>query len=141
MIFIIISKMPKNRYIIFDGDCGFCNKSIMILAKIDANNKYLFVSNLSVKGIDLLAKFELKNETNETIILIIEDKFYLKSEAIFNFINDVKKSKILKIIFSIIPIHFCDIIYDFIAKNRKKIIKKQICELPNKYISRKIINQ
>ena len=91
--------MPKNRYIIFDGDCGICNKSIMILAKIDANNKYLFVSNLSVKGIDLLAKFELKNETNETIILIIEDKFYLKSEAIFNFINDVKKSKILKEIF------------------------------------------
>ena len=25
MTYIIILKMLENRYIIFDGDCGFCN--------------------------------------------------------------------------------------------------------------------
>ena len=141
MTYIIILKMLENRYIIFDGDCGFCNKSIMILAKIDANNKYLFISNLSEKGKNLIHKFKLKNETNGTIILIIGDEYFLKSKAIFNFITDAKNSKILKYIFSIFPVYFCDKIYDFIAKNRKKIKTKLICKLPNKNISQKIINQ
>lgn len=133
--------MKKNRYIIFDGNCGFCNKSIMILAKMDVNNNYFFVSNKSIKGINLIEKFKLENKTNETIILIIEDRYYLKSKAIFNFIVDAKNSKILKLIFSVFPIIFCDKIYDFIAKNRTKIITNKICELPNTNISRKIINQ
>ncbi len=130
-----------NKIIIFDGDCGFCNKSIMYFAKIDKKNEYFFVSNLSTKGIELLQKLSLNNQSKDTIILINGEKYFLKSRAIFNFLIDVRKSKILKFIIEILPLYFCDKIYDFIAKNRKKIINANNCELPSWEISQKIINK
>lgn len=133
--------MKTNKFIVFDGDCGFCNKSIMYFAKIDKENEYFFVSNLSTKGIDLLQKFSLNNQSKDTIILINDDIFFFKSKAIFNFLIDVKKSKSLKFLIEMLPIYFCDKIYDFIAKNRKKIINNSNCELPPWEISQKIINK
>lgn len=132
--------MKINKFIIFDGECGFCNKSIVILAKIDIKDEYQFVSNVSKKGIELLEKYNIKNLSNDTIILIYAEKYFLKSSAIFNFLIDVKKSKTLKILIKILPISFCNKIYDLIAKNRKKIITNN-CELPSWSISKKIINK
>ncbi len=142
MIFTIITKMEKiDKFIVFDGDCGFCNKSIMYFAKIDKKNEYFFVSNLSTKGVDLLKKINLESQSKSTIILINGENYFLKSKAIFNFLIDVRKSKILKFIIEILPLYFCNIIYDFIAKNRKKIISSNNCELPSWEISQKIINK
>jgi predicted DCC family thiol-disulfide oxidoreductase YuxK len=133
--------MKKNKFIVFDGDCGFCNKSIMYFARIDNNNEYLFVSNLSKKGTDLLLKFNINNLSKDTIILINNEKYFLKSKAIFNFLIDVRKSKILKFFIGMLPLCFCDKVYDFIAKYKKKIISNSICELPSLEISQKIINK
>jgi predicted DCC family thiol-disulfide oxidoreductase YuxK len=113
----------------------------MHFAKIDKQNEYFFVSNISTKGVDLLQKFSLDNQSKDTIILIDGENYFLKSEAIFNFLVDVKKSKILKFIIEILPIYFCNRIYDFIAKYRKKIISTNKCELPSWEISQKIINK
>ncbi len=70
-------------YIIFDGNCGFCNKAIMFIAKNDKKNNFKFVSNISVFGINLLSKYKIRGLKNSTIILIDKNEnAYLKSVAI-----------------------------------------------------------
>jgi predicted DCC family thiol-disulfide oxidoreductase YuxK len=132
--------MIKNKYIIFDGECGFCNKTILFLAKKDTKDKYLFVSNLSQKGIELLQKFDIKNLSNSTIILIDNDKYYIKTLAILNFFIDINFFKIFFTLLKILPLSFTNRIYDLISRNRKKIIRNTNCEIPKLNISRKIIN-
>jgi predicted DCC family thiol-disulfide oxidoreductase YuxK len=60
-----------NNIIIFDGDCPFCNKTIMFLAKLDNSDSFSFISNQSTIGKKLIKEFKLKNLFSETIITII----------------------------------------------------------------------
>ena len=90
--------------IIFDGDCPFCNKTIMYLAKLDNSNSFHFISNKSKIGEKLINEFELKNIFSETIITIIDNKYFFKSNAILKFFKHINKFKILQVTHKIIPI-------------------------------------
>ena len=58
--------------IIYDGNCGFCNKTVRFFAKNDTNNCFKFVSNHSVFGTELLEEHKIKGmETYATILLEI----------------------------------------------------------------------
>jgi predicted DCC family thiol-disulfide oxidoreductase YuxK len=47
-------------YILYDGNFGFCNRAIMLIAKNDKNNNFKFVSSLSDFGIKLLSKHQIR---------------------------------------------------------------------------------
>jgi len=74
----------KTNYIIHDGECGFCNKTVMMIAKNDKNNYFTFVSSLSEFGADLISKNKIIGLEKTTIILIKNKKIYTKSLAIRN---------------------------------------------------------
>jgi predicted DCC family thiol-disulfide oxidoreductase YuxK len=126
-----------NNIIIFDGDCPFCNKTIMFLAKLDNSDSFSFISNQSTIGKKLIKEFKLKNLFSETIITIIDNKCFFKSNAIFKFFKNINKFKVLQIIHKVIPIKLSDFIYSLISKNRKKIISN--CEIPKSHIKSKFI--
>lgn len=65
------------KYIIFDGNCGFCNKFLMLIAKKDKNDIFLFVSNLSDLGVNLLLKYKIIGLEKSTIILIENHNIYI----------------------------------------------------------------
>ena len=70
-------------FIIFDGNCGFCNKTIMFIAKNDKHNNFKYVSSLSNFGINLLSKHQIAGLEKSTIILVEKDyNIYSKSIAI-----------------------------------------------------------
>ena len=123
--------MKKYNYIIFDGKCGFCNKMIMFIAKNDKNNKFKFVSSHSVLGIKLLSRHQIRGLEKSTIILVEnESKFHIKSLAIRNILLKLPYYKLIGNFMYIFPIRFSNAVYDIISKNRKLIIKNNICKIP-----------
>lgn len=132
--------MNRNNIMIFDGDCGFCNKTIIALAKIDKNDNFVFISNKSLEGLKILNNYELSKIANETIILISGKKIYFKSRAIIYFFEKINYCSVMIKLSKIFPLKFNDYIYSLISKNRNKIIKNN-CTIPPIKIMKKIINK
>lgn len=127
-------------YIIFDGQCGFCNKTIMFVAKKDKNNKFKFVSNLSEFGLELLLKYNIKGIEKTTIILVgNENEIYTKSVDIRKIMLKLSYYKLIGNLMFLFPKQLSDYVYDLISKNRKLIIKNNTCEIPNSEIRKKFI--
>lgn len=130
----------ENNYLLFDGDCGFCNKTVLFLAKKDQKDQFIFVSNVSPLGIELLQKYQLEKLSQNTIILVIGNKVYTKTNAIARFFIHINYFPFFFKILAIMPKWITNLVYDTIAANRKRIIKNNTCELPSANIARKIIN-
>jgi len=127
-------------FIIFDGNCGFCNKTIMLIAKKDKNNHFKFVSSLSNFGIKLLSKHQIIGLEKLTIILVEKDNsIYLKSMAIRKVLLKIPYYKLFGYLMFLFPKQLSNNVYDLISKNRKLIIKNNICEIPNSEIRKKFI--
>ncbi|CAA0234761.1 thiol-disulfide oxidoreductase DCC family protein [Tenacibaculum maritimum] len=129
----------KNKYIIYDGSCNFCNKAIMFLAKIDKNNNFIFVSSLSNVGISLLQKHKIIGVENFTIILVNEENVDIKSVAIRKIFLNISNYKFIGYLMFLFPVKISDCVYDIISKRRKKIMKKDVCEIPKPEIRKKFI--
>ena len=82
----------NKQYIIFDGDCAFCNQIIMLLAKNDTYNKFIFISNTSDKFLELEMPCGAKEMSVDTLILLEGKSIFVRGKAI---------KKILVQIFSI----------------------------------------
>ena len=126
--------------IIFDGVCNLCNSSVNFIIKRDPNSNFLFVPNQSVKAEELLKKYSLENQNLDTIILIKNDKYYIKSDAVFEIIKELSGYWYLFGIFVILPKSFQDYMYGFISKNRYKFFgKKDFCMIPSKKLQERFI--
>lgn len=127
------------KYIIFDGNCGFCNKFLMTIAKKDKNDIFLFVSNLSNLGVNLLLKYKIIGLDESTIILIENHNIYIKSAAIKRILLNLKYYNILGKLMFLFPEKISNYVYDIISINRDKIIKNSDCKIPDSRIRRKFI--
>lgn len=127
-------------YIVYDGDCGFCNKTVMFVAKNDKNNNFKFVSNLSDFGAKILLKNNIKGLEKSTIILVDnKSEIYTKSVAIRKVLLKIPYYKMIGYLMFFFPKRLSDYVYDLISKNRKLIIRNSICEIPNSEIRKKFI--
>ena len=132
--------MKKYSYIIFDGECGFCNKIIMFIARNDKNNTFKFISSLSELGTKILLMNKIKGMEKSTIILVEnENEIYTKSLAIRKVLLKITYYKMVGYLMFLFPKKLSDYVYDLISKNRKLIIKNNICEIPNSEIRKKFI--
>lgn len=129
-----------NYYVIYDGECGFCNKTIMFIAKNDKRNIFKFVSSLSEFGKKLLEKYAIKGLEKSTIVLVEnENRIYTKSLAIRKILLKISSYKMIGYLMFLFPKQLSDYAYDLISKNRKRIIKNNICEIPSPEIQKKFI--
>lgn len=129
--------LAKDKNIlIYDGDCPFCNKSAIFLAKMDKDDLFFFVSNVSKEGTVLLQKHSMQKLTKKTLIVIVGGSPYIKTRAIYHFLKTIKKWKIIQILLQITPLFLSNFIYDFVAKHRLKIVQNT-CPIPNDSIKHK----
>lgn len=133
--------MDTNHYIIlFDGDCNLCNRSVQFIIKRDLKARFKFTSLQSKLGQSLLCKFNLPLEKFDTFILIIDNKLFLKSNAVLRIAREFNGAWKLLPILKIIPLFIRDNIYDLIANNRYHIItKKTYCIMPNAELKKRFL--
>ena len=118
----------KERIIIFDGICGFCNKSLDVLMKLDEEKifKYTSLQGKYVKGLHV-------EEGLASIIFYKDGTLYYKSTAILKILRSLGGVWIVVNIFYLIPRVVRDAIYDVIAKYRYNIFgKMDACRMPKK---------
>jgi predicted DCC family thiol-disulfide oxidoreductase YuxK len=122
--------LAKQPILLFDGECGFCNKTVQFFLKNENSQKRMHFAPLeSEMGKSLREYFEIDPKI-DSIILIKEHSAYIKSCAALRLAPFMKGLWPALIVFVVIPPFLRNIVYDFIAKRRKKIFGRvRSCEL------------
>ncbi len=123
--------MESNKVILFDGVCNLCNSSINFIIDHDKNNIFKFASLQSEAGQKLLNKFKLENNDFDSIVLIENDKYYMRSNAVLRIVRSFPGLWKMLYAFIIVPSPIRDFLYNMIADNRYKWFgKKKQCMVP-----------
>ncbi len=128
--------LKKQPILLFDGECGFCNRAVLFFLQYEnkaahqrANRKMHFASLQSPEGIALKKYFEL-NDDIDSIILIKDHSAFIKSCAALRLTLYMRGLWPILSVFVIIPPFLRNIVYQFIAKRRMKFFGKvQHCTL------------
>lgn len=118
--------LTKQPILLFDGECGFCNKTIQFFLRNEKNysggsgKKMHFVPLQSEVGKALRNYFEI-DEKIDSIILIKDHSAYIKSCAALRLTPYMKGAWPLMMTFVVIPPFLRNLVYDFIAKRRKRL--------------------
>lgn len=132
--------MSAEKIILFDGVCNLCNSSVNFIIDRDAKNIFRFASLQSEVGQKILSKFGLNGNEFDSIILISDNKYFIKSTAAINISKDLKFPWKLSVVFLIIPVFLRDYLYDILAKNRYKWFgRKDSCRISDPEIKNKFL--
>jgi predicted DCC family thiol-disulfide oxidoreductase YuxK len=124
--------------IIYDGECGFCNKTLLYLAKIDTNNNFLFVSNLSKKGKQILLENNLVEVSKDSIVVFNNGQIFTKGKAVKIIAQNVDINALLRKIIDVTHVVVLDFGYTIIANHRLSLTNNS-CKIPSKEILSKFI--
>jgi predicted DCC family thiol-disulfide oxidoreductase YuxK len=127
--------------VIFDGHCGFCNKSVRWFLRRDTRARLRFVASESPKVAELLARHGFAPsdlETGPNTILVVRDangpneQILVRSEAAVAMLRELPSPwPAIGRVFSWIPRPGRDLGYRLIARWRYRIWGRlEICPLP-----------
>ena len=131
-----------NKTILFyDGDCALCNKTVQFILNNERTNMQviLFCSLQSPYAKQVLEKYGYEFHQLSTLVLMIGDKVFYKSNAALKITRFLKLPYGWLSVFGIIPVFLRDLLYDFIAKNRKNFIKGTFCYMPSSLLKNRFI--
>lgn len=125
--------IPEGKdLILYDGDCGLCQKSVQWVLKRDTRERFVFTSLQGQIARNIYQDEDLGNypEKFESLILIQEGRVFLKSSGALRVAQQLKFPYSILVIGLIIPRFVRDRVYDLIAKNRYKWFGES-CWLPD----------
>lgn len=117
--------------VLYDGDCGFCNRSVAFVVKRDKTKTIHFAAIQSEFTKDLFERKGWEEPDFSTFYLVENDVLVQKSNAALRVFSYFKMPYSMFVIFKIVPRFLRDYVYDFIAKRRQKI-SNGFCVVPTK---------
>ena len=102
--------------IYYDGHCPFCHFWVRILLKYDKKAVFRFAPLTGKSATSYFAK--QSRELPQSIVLIMEEKEYLASQAVFGILKILGGPFRMGLLFKILPLCFTDFVYHTIANNR-----------------------
>ena len=130
----------QNSVIIFDGVCNLCNSSVTFVIKRDKSYKFKFAPLQSETAKNLISKLNLSTDKIDSIILIENHKYYIKSTAAIRICKELGALWSLMYILILVPKPVRDYIYDIVAKKRYKWFgKKEHCMIPTKELESRFL--
>ena len=118
----------QNHIILFDGYCNLCSNAVHFVIKRDPKQKFKFAALDSDQGRTLLAQQGLSAQAVDSIVLIRENNYYLKSSAALYIAKALRGLWPIVSIFLIVPLPIRDYFYDQVAKRRYHLWgKKEVC--------------
>lgn len=127
------------RIILFDGECNFCDKSVQFIIKRDPEAIFSFTSQQGEAGQQMIKKYHAPSSI-DSIILIENDTYYLKSSAALRICRHLQGAWKLLFIFILVPYPIRDFFYNILAKNRYKWFgKKDQCTLPTPEVRKRFL--
>ena len=124
-------KEKQAAVIIFDGFCILCSSIVGFIFKRDKKNTFIYLPFQSKMSSPFKKLYEIEQISNETIVLIEDEKLYTKSTAVLKIVKKLGFPWNLLGIFKILPRFIRDPIYTLIAKNRFRWFgKRDSCFIP-----------
>ncbi|GGG27489.1 thiol-disulfide oxidoreductase [Lysinibacillus alkalisoli] len=114
--------------VLFDGDCHFCQASVQMILRYEKEPFYQFASLQSDTGQKLVHKHHIMDDS---AVVIEGEHIWIKSQAALRIIKRSRYGIIPYYVGRLVPAFLADKIYDYIARNRHRIIVKQ-CHIPTK---------
>lgn len=130
--------LKQQPILLFDGECGFCNRAVLFFLKFEnlklhgvPNKKMHFASLQSEQGKALKKFFELSDQL-DSLILIKDHSAFVKSCAALRLTMYMRGLWPILVVFVIIPSFIRNIFYDLFAKQRMKFFGRvKNCALLN----------
>lgn len=117
--------------LLFDGVCNLCNSSVQFIIKRDPKGTFRFAALQSALGQKELQHYQLKADSLESIVLILDGKVWQRSNAALEIARRLSGLWPALYIFKIIPHFIRDWMYDLIANNRYRWFGRQDqCMIP-----------
>ena len=130
----------QNPVILFDGVCNLCNGSILFILNRDPSGIFRFAPLQSETGKNLLSKFDLPNDNLDSIILVENNEYYLRSTAALKILQRLGALWKIVYVFMLVPRPVRDYIYDIVARNRYKWYGKRAeCMIPSSDIESRFL--
>ncbi|MBS4058811.1 MAG: DUF393 domain-containing protein [Bacteroidetes bacterium] len=105
----------------FDGDCNLCNKSVRFVMRHERYPIIVFASLQSAYASKLLNGVHAVSPLPDSIVLLENDKILIRSDAALRIAILMGGWTKVFAIFYVIPRFLRDMVYNFIAANRKKV--------------------
>ncbi len=117
--------------IFYDGECGFCNKSVQFIMKHDSKGAF-FYAPLQGETAEQAHVTPTGDPANWSIILVDEKGTHDKSTAALRISSKLNGFWSLLALFLIVPRGIRDWFYDVVAHNRYRIAGRtpDACALP-----------
>lgn len=137
---MIREELKHKPILLFDGYCNFCSSAVQFMAAREKNREMYFTSLQSPVGLELLEHYRIDPATTDSLVLIENDKAYVKSGAALRTTKYMRGLYPLLKGFLIIPPFIRNFVYDFIAKRRYKWFgKAESCMLPDKELAKRFL--
>lgn len=116
--------MPDKNIVLLDADCALCNKSAAFIMQHSNEEKFSFLSLYKPEAKQLLKKHGLPEDYTKSLVLIKNEKAYLKSDAALKIARELNGGWPLFYSFIVIPRFIRDAFYNLIARHRHFFNKK-----------------
>ena len=104
--------------VLFDGFCNVCSKSVEFVAARDKKHRFRFVPLQSSRAADLLQQIGVSLKQIDAIVLVEQDRLYIKSSAALRIARYLSGLWPLLSIFLAVPTACRDFLYDVLAARR-----------------------
>ena len=126
--------------VLFDGTCAFCEGAVIFIARRDPNAYFQYGASQAPEAAAILAKHGLTRESARSLVLIEDDKVYLRSTASLRIASKLTWPWSLARVFLLVPTPIRDAAYAVVARVRHRIAgRSNACEIPPKEIRDRII--
>ena len=113
-----MNKEKEINYVLFDGDCNLCNRTVKFISKRNQNNIISLLPLQSESAKELMADRDI-DAYADSVIFIDENAVYFQSKAILAIFKKLNKPyKIIAQIASVFPESLLNFLYRIVAKNR-----------------------
>lgn len=118
------------KIVFYDGDCGFCNRSVQFILKKNTTKPFIYFASLqSDFAQNFFAKHNEPLPDLSSLVFFDSNAFYYKSTGALRIGIYLKSYRVICKLGLITPRFIRDFIYDIIAKNRNKLASKATCDL------------
>jgi predicted DCC family thiol-disulfide oxidoreductase YuxK len=122
---------PQPLIVLFDGTCGFCDRSVHFILARDPQRKFRFAPVQSEIARKLMQQHQLDPENLDSMVVIDGDKAYTRSAAVLRIALELPDPWPLVGSLIFLPAEWRDSAYDYVARHRKVWFKPvDACRAP-----------
>ena len=117
--------------VLYDGQCGLCNRSVQMILRHDRRGCFRFAALQSELGQALLKRHGLPAEAISTVVLVDDGEVFTRSRAAFRIAGKMDAPWPALRALGIVPAPLRDVVYDWVARNRYRWFgRTDACMLP-----------